>query len=209
MLIFTRANFALFAVPKTGSTAWHLALRNQANIVFAQDTALKHMNLRKYDRHLAPYLKEAHGLVPDRVAVMRDPVEQLRSWYRYRMRPKVAGSDRDLSGHSFDAFVRDVISDDPPDHARIGSQFTFLTSPEGALRVHHLFAYERPAIFRRFVEDRLGREVKPQRKNVSPEVDAPLSPETEAALMAARPDDWALYNAVLLAGGHLETPVED
>lgn len=207
MLVFTRANFTLFAVPKTGSTAWHLALRSHANIVMAQDTSLKHMTLRKYDRHFAPYLKEAHDLSPERVAVIRDPVEQIRSWYRYRMRPKVAGGPRDLSGLTFDQFVHDVISDNPPEHARIGSQFAFVTSPEGELRVDHLFAYERPRVFSRFIEERLGRKISPQRKNVSPQIDAPLSPETEEALMEARPDDWALYQAVLLSGGHLETPV--
>jgi len=207
MLVFTRANFALFAVPKTGSTAYHMALSRHAQIVFARDTSLKHMTLRHYDRYIAPYLKEAHDLAPERVAVMRDPVEQLRSWFRYRKRPKVAGGPMDLSGMSFDDFVADVIAPNPPDHAKVGSQFTFLTSPEGELRVDHLFAYERGKLLNAFLEDRLGETVKPQRRNVSPEVEAPLSPGMEAALIAARPEDWALYEAVTLAGGHLVSEV--
>ena len=207
MLVFTRANFTLFAVPKTGSTAYHMALSRHAQIVLARDTALKHMPLRKYDKFFAPYLKGAHDLDPERVAVIRDPVEQVRSWFRYRKRPKVAGGPMDLSGMSFDDFIADVISPSPPEHARIGSQWGFLSSPEGALRVDHLFAYERPDVFHAFLEDRLGEKVRPGRKNVSPEVDAPLSPEMEAAFVAARPEEWALYEAVMVAGGHLVSDI--
>ncbi|MGH1426153.1 MAG: hypothetical protein ACRBBU_15605 [Pseudooceanicola sp.] len=209
MLVFTRANFTLFAVPKTGSTAYHLALRNQAQIVLAQDTSLKHMTLRKYDRHFAPYLKDAHGFTPDRVAVMRNPIEQVRSWYRYRMRPKVAGGPNDLSGLSFDEFVADVIAPNPPEHAKIGSQFTFLTSPDGDVRVTHLFAYERPDLFDDFLQSRLNKTIEPKRKNVSPDVDAPLSPAMEKAFIDARPEEWALYEAMMIAGGMLETPIAD
>ncbi|MDF1856920.1 hypothetical protein [Pseudooceanicola sp.] len=207
MLVFTRANFTLFAVPKTGSTAYHLALRNHAQIVLSQDTALKHMTLRKYDRYFAPYLKGAHDLDPERVAVMRNPVEQLRSWYRYRMRPKVSGGPNDLSGMRFEDFIADVISHKPPAHARIGNQFTFLTSPEGELRVDHLFAYERPDLLDDFLRARLGQKIATKRRNVSPDIDAPLSAEMEAALIAARPEEWELYEAMMIAGGHLQTPV--
>ena len=209
MLVFTRANFTLFAVPKTGSTAYHLALRAKAQIVLSQDTALKHMTLRKYDRHFAPYLRDAHGLSPERVAVMRNPIEQVRSWYRYRMRPKVKGGPSDLTGMSFDDFVADVIAPNPPAHARIGSQITFLSAPDGALRVHHLFAYERPDLFDAFLADRLGEPVRTRRKNVSPRVEASLSAGMEEAFIAARPEEWALYEAMMVAGGHLITEVAD
>lgn len=207
MLVFTRANFTLFAVPKTGSTAYHMALSRHAQIVLARDTGLKHMPLRKYDRWFAPYLMGAHDLDPDRVAVIRDPIEQVRSWFRYRKRPKVAGGPMDLSGMSFDDFMADVIAPHPPEHARIGSQVGFLSSPEGELRVDHLFAYERPDLFDAFLETRLGEKIKPQRRNVSPPVEAPLSPEMEQAFIAARPDEWALYEAVMVAGGALSARV--
>ena len=36
MLVFAAANLVLFAVPKTGSTAYHLALRGKADIVLAE-----------------------------------------------------------------------------------------------------------------------------------------------------------------------------
>ncbi|OWU86660.1 hypothetical protein ATO6_07755 [Oceanicola sp. 22II-s10i] len=206
MLVFTRANFTLFAVPKTGSTAYHLALRNHAQIVLSQDTSLKHMSMRKYEVHFAPWLKEAHGYDPERVAVMRNPIEHLRSWYRYRMRPKVRGGPRDLTGLTFDQFVADVISDAPPEHARIGDQRTFL-SHAGRLGVDHLFAYERPDLLMAFLKDRLGEKIEPKRRNVSPDVPAPLSQEMEEALIAARPEEWALYEAMMIAGGHLHTPV--
>ena len=105
MLVFVDANIVLFAVPKTGSTAYHMALRGKADISLANKAGLKHMTARKYDRDFGPYLAQAHGLTPERVAVMRDPLEQLRSWYRYRQDPKRKGAGNSAAGLSFDDFV--------------------------------------------------------------------------------------------------------
>jgi len=79
MLVFGDANLVLFAVPKTGSTAYHLALRGKADISLINKPFLKHMSMRKYEADFAPFLQKAYGLAPARVAVMRDPLEQLRS----------------------------------------------------------------------------------------------------------------------------------
>ena len=209
MLVFADANLVMFAVPKTGTTALHLALRSKADIVFSGKAALKHMTVRKYDRHFAPYLKEAHGLEPERAAVIRHPVEQLKSWYRYRLRPSARGKQSALVGMSFDDFVAAVIADRSPEFAKVGSQLTFVSSGNGALRVEHLFAYERPVVFRQFLEARLGREVVTKPKNVSPPADAVLSPDMEAQLRAARAGEFALYERIIAAGGHLHSALED
>ncbi|CUH63455.1 hypothetical protein TL5118_00477 [Thalassovita autumnalis] len=208
MLVFVDANIALFAVPKTGSTAYHLALKSKADITLAGKQALKHMPLRKYDRHFAPFLKEAYNLTPERVAVMRDPVEQIRSWYKYRSRDKVRGGNAVPEGMSFDDFVAEVIDRKPHPCAKLGSQFTFLTSDDGALRTDHLFAYERPVKLVTFLQDRIGKPFETQQKNVSPHRDAPLSGEMEAELRQARAEEFALYDRVMQAGGHLHTPIE-
>ncbi|MCG7573300.1 hypothetical protein MHM39_06955 [Phaeobacter sp. CNT1-3] len=209
MLVFVDANIALFAVPKTGSTAYHLALKSKADIALVGKQALKHMPLRKYDQHFAPFLKGAYGLTPERVAVMRHPVEQIRSWYKYRSRDKVRGANAVPEGMSFDDFVAEVISRNPAPCAKVGSQFTFLTNDAGELRTDHLFAYERPVQLIRFLQNRIGKPFETQQKNVSPHRDAPLSSAMEADLRAARADEFALYDRVMEAGGHLETPQID
>ena len=208
MLVFVDANIVLFAVPKTGSTAYHLALRGKADISLANKAGLKHMTARKFDRDFGPYLAQAHGLHPERVAVMRDPLEQLRSWYRYRQDPKRKGAGNSAAGISFDDFVLAAIEDTPPPFARVGSQFAFVTDDAGDVRIDHLFAYEKQAVFRRFLEDRLGQKIETKEMNVSPSAPTPISPEVEAQLRTARADDFALHAAILAAGGHLLTPLE-
>ena len=127
MLVFVDANLVLFAVPKTGSTAYHLALRGKADISLINKPFLKHMSMRKYEADFAPFLQKAYGLAPARVAVMRDPLEQLRSWYRYRQKPKSrakAGQHAAL-GLSFDEFVQETLKERPQPMARVGSQYDF------------------------------------------------------------------------------------
>lgn len=208
MLVFVDPNLVLFAVPKTGSTAYHLALRGRADISLANKAGLKHMTARKYDRDLGPYLAQAHGLTPERAAVIRDPLEQLRSWYRYRQDPKRKGAGNSAAGLSFDDFVLATIADKPPPFARVGSQFAFVTDDAGAVRIEHLFAYEKPTVFRAWLSQRLGHKIDTQEKNVSPPAPTPISAAVEAQLRAARADDFALHDAIMDAGGHLVTAVK-
>lgn len=206
MLVFVDANLVLFAVPKTGSTAYHLALKGQADIALTGKQALKHMPLRKYERHFAPFLKNGFKIAPEKMAVMRHPVEQLRSWYKYRSRGGVRGKNAIPEGLSFDGFIEEVISKRPVDFAKVGSQLTFLSSDDGVLLTDHLFAYERPTVLMQFLTDRIGKPFQTQQKNVSPPRNAPLSATMETALREARADDFALYDRIIAADGHLHTP---
>lgn len=200
MLVFSRENLAFLAVPKTGTTAFEMALRPRADIIFGKHR--KHITAQRYARKIAPWLEETFGVTPEPMAVMRDPVEQIRSWFRYRSGPRQAGTPVSTKGCSFDDFVLAVISDTPPEFARIGSQHAFLSGPEG-LMVTHLFAYERQQVLRSFLAGRFGEEIEMKQKNVSPHADAPLSPVVEAQLRRARADEFALYDRVMEAEGHL------
>ncbi len=207
MLVFAAANLVLFAVPKTGSTAYHLALRRKADIVLSGRASIKHLTLRKYDRHFAPYLEQAHGLCPDRVAVIRDPLEYMRSWYRYRQRPDGPDNAKRIMDLSFDDFILATLEKRPPPFAKIGSQLAFVSAADGAIRVNHLFAYERPLVFREFLSQRLGFAVKTGQKNVSPPATTTISPGTEAELRRARAEEFALHDRIMQAGGHLVIPL--
>lgn len=203
MLIFTPQSLAFIAVPKTGTTAVELALKPKADIIFAKHR--KHTTAQRFHRKIAPFLETALGLRPERFAVMRDPEEQIRSWYRYRARELRDGTDKSTDGISFDQFVLDVIADDPPEYAGIGSQFKMLTSERAGVLVHHLFAYETPILFRSFLDDRFGREIVLKQKNVSPLTDAPLGTDTRRKLRAARAAEFDLYHRLMDTGGHLVT----
>jgi len=79
MLIFSDLKLAFLAVPKTGTTAVEMALKPRADIVFSKQR--KHMNAQRFHTRIAPFLLQTFDLIPERVAVMRDPIEQMRALY--------------------------------------------------------------------------------------------------------------------------------
>ncbi|MFT4707486.1 MAG: hypothetical protein ACI9PU_001328, partial [Ascidiaceihabitans sp.] len=70
----------------------------------------------------------------------------------------------------------------------------------------HLFAYEAQPLFRNFLMDQFGDDLKFKQKNVSPNADTSLSPEVEAKFRAARSKEFELYDRLMAAGGHLRNP---
>ncbi|MDW4498660.1 hypothetical protein R5H30_11755 [Sulfitobacter sp. D35] len=202
MLIFLEQRLAYLATPKTGTTAVESALSGRADIVFARDR--KHMPARRFQRRVAPFVAETFRTRLETVAVMRDPVAQLASWYRYRTAPRLHGTDRSTAGMSFDDFVSDAISDTPPPRADVGSQFRFLTSDTGDVLVDHLFAYETPQAFLDFLEARFGAPVSVDQRNVSPQAEARLSDPVVARLREVRAADFDLHDRLIAAGGYLK-----
>lgn len=202
MQIYFEQNLAFLATPKTGSTAYEMALRPHADIVFAKRR--KHMTAGQFKRRMVPFLDDFYGLNPEVMAIIRDPIEQIRSWYRYRARPVGKGGRADCQDLSFDDFVRLVMQEPQPPAAAIGTQLGFLSMFDGVIPVHHIFAYEKQQVVRGFLNDRFGKTFEFQQKNVSPDKPTPLSPDVEAELRAFRADEFALYQRVLDAGGHLQ-----
>lgn len=201
MQVYFNQNLASLAVPKTGSTAYELALRPYADIVFSKRR--KHMTARQFHNKAAPFLLDLYRITPERIAVMRDPVEQLRSWYRYRKRERLDGTPNSTTKISFDEFVLAAISDAPPAFAATGSQFRFLSLADGSVPVHHLFAYENQPLFRAFLEERFEAPLEFKLKNVSPDADASLSDDIEKKLRHSRADDFELHDRLMQAEGHL------
>ena len=201
MLIFLRHNLAFLATPKTGTTAVEMALRSQAEIAFSRDR--KHITAARYANKVAPFLEDTFGIRPPSLAVMREPVDQLRSWYRYRLQDRLAGSPASTRGIDFDGFVREVLMEDPPERARVGRQFSFLTDGADQVMADHLIAYETPQVLLDFLGARLGQPVTLEERNVSPAAEAPISEETLALLRRSRAEDFALHDRLLAEGGHL------
>lgn len=194
MLVFTEQNLVLFSVPKTGSTAMEVALKPWADIAFYKQR--KHTPVGRYQRKIAPFLREAYGLEPETMAVIRAPLEHLRSWYRYR----AATLEVD-----FDGFVQAVIAPSPPEWAQIGSQLNFLTGPKGKLGITHLFAYESQPVLRGWLESRMGAEIAFKPQNISPAASTPITPATLAAFKAHYADEITLHDRVVESGGHLDS----
>ena len=201
MLVFFNENLVFLAVPKTGTTAYEAALRGRADIIYRRRPSLKHTPARKYVRTIAPFLDKVHDLRPETVAVMREPLDQLRSWYRYRQKSNLDGQPNSSKGMSFDQFVEGFLSPTPPPPAKLGTQHRFLTDNADKLRVDHLFAYEKPLEFKTFLEERFNTALDIPVKNVSPkDIDTRISPELETRLRERLHKDYALHAEVMKTG---------
>ena len=195
MLVFWKQRLVYLATPKTGSTAIEAALEPLASVVVQRPPELKHTSVKRYWTYLAPYLARAADEDFMVVAVMREPIAWLGSWYRYRQRVGGVRPERSTTGLSFDAFVEGYLSNPQPSYADVGSQSRFLLPDQGP-GADRLFSYDKMDQFVRFLEDRLDCEITLPRLNVSPEGATELSPQVEARLRTECEVDFALYDSL-------------
>jgi hypothetical protein len=195
MLVFWEQRLAFLATPKTGSTAIAAALESLASVSIQRPPLLKHTTVHRYRRFVGPYLEAASKDRFTLVALMREPVDWLGSWYRFRQREETeaAKSTHDMS---FDDFVRAWCQDPRPEFADVGSQGRFLRPRQGE-GVDRLFRYETIGTFVQFLEDRLNCEIILPRLNVSPPGATELAPETRAMLQEVAAEDFALYGTLV------------
>jgi hypothetical protein len=196
MLIFWEQRLVFLATPKAGSTAVEVALESLASVSMQRPAALKHMRAADFHTALGPYLAAQAGAPFTTVALMREPIGWLRSWYRFRSRDDFEDPDHPMNGKSFDAFAQDYTASKTLPDAEIGTQAAHLCGAEGQPLVDRIFRYEEIEAFVRFLEDRLDCAVTLSRVNVPPAVDVELRPETEAALKRAMAADFALYDSL-------------
>ncbi|MFU8776812.1 MAG: gamma-glutamyl kinase [Roseovarius sp.] len=206
MLVFSKARLVLLSVPKTGSTAYEAALAPHAAIAVSAPPELKHAPVFRYNRFFRPMIERFFEGNFDIVAVMREPVDWLGSWYRYRQRAELTGQPNSTQGLSFDAFVSAYCTGTPPACARVGSQAKFLEPQRNGARVTHLFRYEDQPGLRSFLAARLGVAVAPAPLNRSPSLPLGLSPRIEARLRRKYAEDFALWSGIGAAGDHTPLP---
>ena len=191
MMVFWYQRLVFLATPKTGSTAIEAALDGLASFSVLRPRAAKHTDAARFRRFLGPYLASSAGDEFTTVALMREPLDWLGSWYRSRQEEAEPEADLSTQGLGFDRFVRDHLAAAPPRHADVGSQARFLGHPEAA--VDRIFAYEDIDRFVAFLEDRLDCEITLPRLNVSPAADLEIEPGTVARLRAHAAVDYALW----------------
>lgn len=197
MLVFWKSRLVLLAVPKTGTTALEQALLPLADSAILNPPQMKHVTAQRYRNKLSGFFEQRGARPMELMAVVRDPLEWLGSWYRYRARPEIAGTENSTAHVSFEAFVDAWLQDEPPEFARVGRQSRFVAGKQGGVAVDHLFAYERLDLAVAFLEERLRARIALERRNVSPRTDLHLSPEMHARLRNEARADFDLWDRVM------------
>ena len=196
MLLFWKAKLVVLAVPKTGTTALEEALLPHADAAILNPPEKKHVTARRWRAQLAPFFENKGARRLETMAVIREPVDWLKSWHRYRARPEIAGSPASTASVDFDRFVEGWLSDPEPEFARVGRQSRFVSDASGAVIVDHLFRYEALDEAVAFLKQRLNQPLDLPRRNVSPPADVSLSPGLEKRLRREAAVDFALWESL-------------
>ncbi|WP_255522118.1 sulfotransferase family protein [Paracoccus sp. NBH48] len=105
MLIFWDQRLVFLATPKAGSTAIEVALESLASASLLRPDALKHTDIATYRRFVGPWLSAQTDADFTTVALMREPVDWLRSWYRFKLRDDHDDPRHAMDGISFSDFA--------------------------------------------------------------------------------------------------------
>ena len=196
MLGFYKERLIILCVPKTGTTAYHSALRDRADLVISDPPELKHAPVYRYNRFIRPMYERVCDAEMETLAVMREPVSWLSSWFRYRRRPFMQGRPNSTHDVSFDEFVRAYVKGKKPPFANVGSQANFLAPQPNGTAITHLFRYEEPEKLNAFLEDRLKVKLSLNRENVSPDFQTTLTADTLAVLRRKCSEEFELYESI-------------
>jgi hypothetical protein len=203
MMVFWKARLVLLAVPKTGSTALEAAFLPHADAAFLHPPGLKHCPLRRWEGQVSRIFDRDGDRPLETMAVMREPLDWLASWHRYRSRPALDGHPRSTKTVPFAEFVSAWLEDAPPDFARVGRQSRFLSDAEERIGIDRLFRHDRLGEAVDYLNERLGAAATLSRRNVSPKSSPEaLDPTLAERLRHEAASDFALWDA-LCAGRSL------
>ncbi|MCV2891977.1 gamma-glutamyl kinase [Lentibacter sp. XHP0401] len=196
MLIFSKAKLVFFSVPKTGTTAIETALAPHAAIAVLDPPELKHAPVYRYNRFFRPMVEKFIGDDVETVAVIREPISWLGSWYRYRQRPFLSGRAVSTAGISFETFVEAYLAADRPAYANVGAQSKFVEARPNGTSINHFFRYENLDACIAYLQDRLEIEITLPKVNVSPNRDLKLSADLSARLHRECHAEFELYASI-------------
>lgn len=205
MLVFPSQNLVFLAVPKAASTSIEAVLSERASQELKDADFPKHMPARQFFRRWRK-LYSCESAELEGFAVLRDPIDRLKSWYLYRQRPAIAGSPKSTAHVSFDEFVMDHLSASPSPFADVGNQYRFCTDEDGRVLVRHLFSFSKLERLQQFLDDRFGQVATLPHLNASPAGLPQLSGSVLTQLHAARSSEFKLFAEVDVEG-YREFPI--
>lgn len=196
MIVFYQKRLALLSVPKTGTTAYEEVLTPFADLVLSGPPELKHAPIYRYDRFIRPIFQRVCDVEMEVMAVMREPVSWLSSWYRYRQRPFLDGQPASTKGVTFDEFVLAYMKGDQPAFAKLGRQANFLSAPPHKTQVSYLFRYEDQTRIKAFLQDRLEITFDVPIRNASPKLDVVLDADVRKRYERKFAEDFEMYHSI-------------
>ena len=163
MLVSTTHDFAYLANPKTGTTSFETAFRKYASFGSIAGSDSKHISYKKFRRQFRFFANKL-----EIVTCVRDPLETLYSWFRYRQRPQIASEENSTQNVSFEEFVDEWAKETPRPFANVSSSVEFVLNSKGKIGDLTIFAHHISPGIHDYVAQKIGVEIPELEMNVSP-----------------------------------------
>jgi hypothetical protein len=202
MIAVPGRGLVFLAQTKCASTSIEHALERFAQVLLQNEPRMKHMSVREFSEAAAPlldrfgYPRQAYEIV----CLIREPIEWLHSWWRYRARPELADPAHPRHANyagqvSFDGFAEAYLEGGHA-FAEVGRQADFLIDGMGNVGVDRLFRYEDLDLVLEYLQIKLGEKLPElDRLNVSPPNPLVLSDTGRRALEEFFRAEYALHAA--------------
>lgn len=198
MLVFPSSALVFLAIPRTATTSMEAALHSAAALHIPKDLFPKHIPARTFFKRWEKHYPNAPKL--DAFAVIREPIDRLKSWYLYRQREAIIGSVKSTVGMTFEDFIEEYLADDRKPRANIGNQFSFCSDESGQNIVKHLIEFGNLPVLADFIQTRIGLETTLPHLNASRSDKLELSRRAIARLEQANAAEFELYHSVAKHG---------
>ena len=191
-------DFVLLALPKTASTALERTLSPYATESVSAPPGRKHLPARGFVHTKAHELaeqghpRESYELV----AMFREPIAWLESWWRYRAREDSRQSTADMT---FEEFALHYLAGDDDAPVPKGRPARFIHA-QGAVAVDRVFAVERPDVWSAWFSERIGRPLDFERRNASTAERGELGFATREALVAHFAPEYDVWRRLEATG---------
>jgi len=162
MLIFHKHECVYLANTKTGSTSIERTFGRYADFGSLNTPRAKHISYRKFCRWF-PRFANTHEIV----VCVRDPLDSLFSWYRYRQRDDEKTGDNSTADLSFPEFYEHWCKPNPPKFAKVSASVSFILDRDGNIPDISIFKYGASPTIHDYLQQKLGVTVTEKRVNVS------------------------------------------
>lgn len=205
MRISFRHKYVMFDVPKSASTSINLALQHVSECTLDGNGGVKHMTVADYEEYLEPFLRKRTDMdisTLERIAVVREPLDMLASYYKYLRRPGVENASnvdhsRNTCGVSFSAFLEDICQKEDERYV-VTRPSRFILDPSKKVGIDLLFSFERLDALAKYLTCKTGQEIEIPKRNVSAQLDTgSVESDLLNRVQDAFEDDLILYEAIM------------
>lgn len=193
MLAAPQHGFVFLAAAKAASTSVQRALRDVAHLEIRTPPPLKHMTAREFEVDVAPGLA-ADGFPRDAyvtTALVREPVDLVVSWWRYRSREQVRDHPHSTHDVEFADFARQVMRGE----GRFRRPSEWASDTRGRVLVQRLWKYDHLDAFAGWLGEKVGRDIVVEHRHRSPERPVVIAPSLRRDLEAYLAPELRIYEA--------------